>query len=123
MSQISLYLDEDILERSLVKALRSAGLDVITTAEANNLSSPDEQQLIWATQQGRVIYTYNVGDFCRLHKIYIEQGRSHSGIVIGRQNYSFGEQLRGFLQLMSIKTAAEMIDQQEFLGNYIITEL
>jgi len=122
VSQIFFNLDEDILNRSLVKAMRDAGLDVMTTAEADNLSSPDEQQLIWATQQGRVIYTYNVGDFCRLHKIYIEQGRSHSGIVIGRQNYSIGEQLRGFLQLMSIHTAAEMIDRQEFLGNYIIHE-
>ena len=36
MSQIRLYLDEDILERSLVKALRNAGIDVATTAEANN---------------------------------------------------------------------------------------
>lgn len=57
MSQIRLYLDEDILERSFVKALRNAGIDVATTAEANNLSCTDEEQLIWATAQGRVIYT------------------------------------------------------------------
>ncbi|MEG4943833.1 hypothetical protein [Microcoleus sp. F4-D5] len=36
MSQIRLCLDEDILERSLVKALRNAEIDVATTAEANN---------------------------------------------------------------------------------------
>ncbi|MEG4318381.1 MULTISPECIES: DUF5615 family PIN-like protein [unclassified Microcoleus] len=119
MSQIRLYLDEDILERSLVKALRSAGIDVATTAEANNLSCTDEEQLIWATAQGRVIYTLNVGDFCRLHKIYMEQGQEHSGIVMGRQSYSIGEQLRGFLRLISTKSAEEMIAQQEFLGNYM----
>ncbi|MGL5062570.1 MAG: DUF5615 family PIN-like protein [Microcoleus sp.] len=73
MTKISLYLDEDILERSLVKALRNAGIDVVvTTAEANNLSCTDEEQLIWATARGRVIYTLNVGDFCRLHKIHME---------------------------------------------------
>lgn len=119
MSQIRLYLDEDILERSFVKALRNAGIDVATTAEANNLSCTDEEQLIWATAQGRVIYTLNVGDFCRLHKIYMEQGREHSGIVMGRQSYSIGEQLRGFLRLISTKSAEEMIAQQEFLGNYM----
>ncbi|MBE9119850.1 DUF5615 family PIN-like protein [Tychonema sp. LEGE 07199] len=119
MSQICLYLDEDILERSFVKVLRNAGIDVATTAEASNLSCTDEEQLIWATAQGRVIYTLNVGYFCRLHKIYMEQGREHSGIVMGRQSYSIGEQLRGFLRLISAKSAEETIAQQEFLGNYM----
>jgi DNA-binding transcriptional MerR regulator len=119
VSQIRLYLDEDILERSLIKALRNAGIDVSTTAEANNLSCTDEEQLIWATAQGRVIYTFNVGDFCYLHKIYMEQGRNHSGIVMGKQSYSIGEQLRGFLKLISLKTAEEMICQQQFLVNYL----
>lgn len=32
MSQMKFYLDEDILERSFVKALRNAAIDVITTA-------------------------------------------------------------------------------------------
>jgi hypothetical protein len=31
-----LYLDKDILDRSLVKALGNAGIDVGTTVEANN---------------------------------------------------------------------------------------
>ncbi len=119
MSQIRLYLDEDILERSLIKALRNAGIDVSTTAESNNLSCTDEDQLIWATAQRRVIYTFNVGDFCYLHKIYMEEGRNHSGILIGKQSYSIGEQLRGFLKLISLKTAEEMICQQQFLVNYL----
>ncbi len=119
LSQIRLYLDEDILERSLIKALRNAGIDVSTTAESNNLSCTDEDQLIWATAQRRVIYTFNVGDFCYLHKIYMEEGRNHSGILIGKQSYSIGEQLRGFLKLISLKTAEEMICQQQFLVNYL----
>jgi hypothetical protein len=96
MSQICLYLDEDILQRSLVKALRNANIDIFTTAEANNLSYPDEQQLIWSTQQKRAIYTFNVGDFCRLHQVYMSQGRNHTGIIIGKQTYSIGEQMKGF---------------------------
>ncbi|HEY9693215.1 MAG TPA: hypothetical protein V6D15_13470 [Oculatellaceae cyanobacterium] len=46
MSQICLYLDEDISRRALLQALRSAGIDVVTTSEANNLSCTDEEQLI-----------------------------------------------------------------------------
>jgi hypothetical protein len=49
----------------------------------------------------------------------MEQDQEHSGIVMGRQSYSIGEQLRGFLRLISAKSAAEMIAQQEFLGNYM----
>lgn len=67
MSQIRLYFDEDAGKNSLVNALRRAGVDAITTGEANNLRLPDSEQLIWATEQKRVIYTFNMGDFCRLH--------------------------------------------------------
>lgn len=119
MSQIRLYLDEDILERSLVKALRKAEIDVVTTAEANNLGRSDEEQLQWSTQQGRTIYTLNVGDFCNLHKIYSAQGRQHTGIVLGKQTYSIGQQLQGFLCLLAIKSAEEMQNQREFLGIFL----
>ncbi|MCZ8120654.1 MAG: DUF5615 family PIN-like protein [Microcystis sp. LE18-22.4A] len=71
MSQIRLYLDEDAGQRSVVEALRNLKIDVITTWEAKNIQLPDPDQLVWATQQGRVIYTFNVGDFCRLHKSYM----------------------------------------------------
>lgn len=119
MSEIKFYLDEDILERSFVKALRNAAIDVITTAEANNLSCSDPEQLQWATEQQRVIYSYNVGDFCRLHKFYQEQGQEHSGIVLGKQNFSIGQQLRGFLKLIELKTAETMKNQLIFLSNYL----
>ena len=46
MSQIRLYLDEDAQRQALAKGLRNAGVDVITTSEANNLTRDDDQQLI-----------------------------------------------------------------------------
>ena len=81
MSKICLYLDEDAGKHSLVEALRNSAIDVITTSEANNLQRRDEEQLIWATEQERVIYTFNMGDFCGLHKIYMQQGMEHAGIL------------------------------------------
>ena len=119
MSQIRLYLDEDVLERSLVVALRSAGVDVMTTSDANKLSCTDDEQLMWAMSQGRVLYSFNARDFCRLHKTYMEQRMEHPGIVLGKQSYSVGEQLRGLLRLIATKTAESMRNQQEFLGDYI----
>jgi hypothetical protein len=59
VSQICFYLDEDTINAALVKALRNANLNVVTVADAGRLGYPDEDQLIWATEQGRVIYSFN----------------------------------------------------------------
>ena len=102
MSKIRLYLDEDIQEQALILALRNSGVDVITTSEANRLSFSDEEQLIWATEQGRVVYSFNRSDFSRLHHICIAQERSHTGIILAQQQrYSVGAQLRGLLNLIA----------------------
>ena len=88
MSQICLYLDEDAGKKSLANGLRNAGVNVMTTLEADRLASSDDSQLIWATEHRRVIYSFNVGDFCRLHKAYLEQQQKHSGIILAaKQSY------------------------------------
>jgi hypothetical protein len=120
VSQIRFYLDEDASKKSLVNGLRNVQVDIITTAEADRLGSSDESQLIWATQQNRVIYSFNVGDFCRLHNAYIEQQKTHSGILLAaKQSYSIGEQIRGLLKLMESMQAEEMENQLVFLSKYI----
>jgi hypothetical protein len=120
MSQIRFYLDEDAGKKSLTNGLRNAGIDVITTAEADRLGSFDDSQLIWATEQRRVIYSFNVGDFCRLHKAYLEQQQKHSGIVLAaKQSYAIGEQLRGLLKLVESMEAEDMANQLVFLKKYI----
>jgi uncharacterized protein with PIN domain len=123
VSQIRLYIDEDSGNLSLVESLRNSGVDVMTTPDANKLSSSDEEQLIWATEQGRVIYTANMGDFCRLHRIFAELKMTHSGIIVAtRQSYSIGAQWRAILNLMAAKSAKEMINNLEYLGGYIRAE-
>ena len=123
MSKIRLYLDEDIQEQALILALRNSGVDVITTSEANRLSFSDEEQLIWATEQGRVVYSFNRRDFSRLHNSCIAEERSHTRIILAQQQrYSVGAQLRGLLNLIAAKSAEEMIDQLEYLGTYIRDE-
>ncbi len=120
MSQICFYLDEDTINAALVKALRNANLNVVTVADAGRLGYPDEEQLIWATEQGRVIYSFNIGDFCRLHRDFIVQERNHAGIVLAsQQQYSIGQQLRGLLKLAADNSSEEMVNQLMFLSAYI----
>jgi hypothetical protein len=69
----------------LVASLRSRNVDVVTTSEARNLELSDEDQLLWALAANRVIYTFNTGDFCALHKAFMIEGRQHAGIIVARQ--------------------------------------
>lgn len=64
---IRLYFDEDTMRHSLVRALRSRGIDVITALDANLIERPDADHLTYATSQGRVLCSSNARDFYRLH--------------------------------------------------------
>ncbi|MFM2060331.1 MAG: hypothetical protein RLZZ507_1 [Cyanobacteriota bacterium] len=118
MSLIRLFIDEDSMDQRFIKALRARGVDVITVAEVETISSSDKEQLLLATELQRVLYTFNVGDFCQLHSSYIEKQHSHGGIIISSQDYSIGEQMRRVLKLIADKSAEDMINQLVFLSAY-----
>ena len=119
MSAVKIHLDEDSDAHALLRALRHRGVDVTSTGEQGLLRRTDEEQLEWATQQGRSIYTYNATDFCRLHSATLHQGRHHAGIIIGdQQTVSIGEEMRRLLKLNEARSAEEMKDQLEFLNNW-----
>ncbi len=105
------------MDRDLVTALRARSVDV-TTAQADGLTEcSDEEHLEHAHQQGRGLYSFNRGDFYRLHTAYLAQSRTHAGIILARQQqYSVGEQMRRLLKLMAAKTAEDMKNQVEFLS-------
>jgi hypothetical protein len=120
VSRIRLYLDEDTIKSAFVKALENADLDVMTVADVGMLGYADEEQLIWSTQQKRVIYSFNIGDFCRLHRDYMIQSKTHTGIILAPQRqYSIGQQLKGLLKLVAANSAEDMMNQLIFLNAYI----
>jgi hypothetical protein len=91
MTIVRLYVDEDASESAVVAGLRARGVDLVTTVEANRCGASDTEQLEFATEQERVIYTFNTGDFARLHREFLQKGRPHRGIVvIPEQRYSIG---------------------------------
>ena len=114
--RIKLYVDEDSMSRVLIRGLRSRGLDVQSVLDSNKVGESDQTQLDYAHQTQRVLYTFNVGDFCRLHKEYLSDGRTHSGIiVVYRQRYTVGEQLRLLIRIAETRSAEEMKNQLMFL--------
>jgi hypothetical protein len=120
VSQIRLYMDEDSGDTALVLALQNRGVDVITTLSVNRLSFTDEEQLIWASSQGRVLYSYNIRDFYSLHTAFLTQKNFHAGmILVQQQHYSIGELMRGIFKLITAKSTEEMENQVEFLSAWI----
>lgn len=112
-----LYIDEDSMDRDLVRALRARGVDVLTAIDADMMGRSDKDHLLFATGQERVLYSFNRGDFFRIHTQLTADGAGHAGIVLARQqHYSVGEQMRRLLKLMALRSAADMRDHVEFLS-------
>ena len=118
MSHIQLYLDEDAESKKLLQALRSRGVDVTSAAEMEMLSCSDEAHLSLAWEHQRSLYSFNARDFYRLHTVWLKQGNSHAGIILGQQSSSIGEQMRRLLRLIAAKSAEEMQNQVEFLSDW-----
>jgi hypothetical protein len=117
--KIRLYLDEDSMDGDLIQALRARGLDVESALEAGMVNRSDAAHLEYATGQSRVLFSFNVRDFNRLHGEFLGSGRSHAGIIVARQQqFSVGERMRRLLKLVAAHSSEDMKNRIEFLGSW-----
>lgn len=100
-----------------IRALKARHVDILTTQEANMMAQSDASQLAFATEQKRSIFTFNTRDFAQLHKSYLERGKSHAGIIVSDQIH-VGILVRRLSKLIDQKSASEMQNWIEFLGNW-----
>jgi predicted nuclease of predicted toxin-antitoxin system len=114
---VRLYFDRHIMTRLAVD-LRERGFDVRTTEEAGNDTASDEEQLGFATSEGRSILSFNIRDFAPLHEHRIAANRPHAGIIVSRQlgSREYGVFLSRMVRLLNHFTAEEM------LGNFVHLE-
>lgn len=114
---IQLYIDEDAMTHRLSQELRMRGVDVTTALSEGMVERADGEHLEYATQRQRVLYSFNIGDYYQLHTEYLQQGRTHAGIILAQQQrYSLGEQLRRLLRIIAIRSAEDMQNNIEFLS-------
>ncbi len=109
MSRIRFYADEQI-SKAVVRGLRSRGIDVQTTHDANLLGASDAVQLAHAHESDRVVLTQD-NDFL----ILASEGASHSGIVYSKQNQSIGKTIQNCVLLVEVVDSDEMQGMIEFL--------
>lgn len=122
MSRFRLYLDEDSMRRALVFGLRSRNVDVVTASEREMINRPDADHLTTAAQEGRVLFSFNLADYCQLHRRWMESGQPHAGIIVARQQHlSVGEEIRQLLWLRNRLSAEEMVNRLEFLKAWTLT--
>lgn len=114
--KIRIYLDEDAMGKALTQALRSQGIDVLTADEAGMIERDDEKHLKYATEQGRVLYSFNKKDYNRINTLVLSQGLSHAGIILGvMERFTIGEQMRRIRKIVDTLAAEEIQDRIVYL--------
>ena len=104
------HLDENV-HLAIAEALRRRGIDVTTPADAGLLGATDEQHLVFAREQERVVVTHDA-DFLRLHA----RGVEHAGIVFCHSgSRPLGEIVRALTSYTVSRTEEGMKNSVEFI--------
>ena len=83
--KVRFYFDEDSMRHALVESPRARNVDVLPAIDVGMIECADEKHLEFAAEHGRGLYSFNVGDFYRLHSNYMSEGKTHAGIILARQ--------------------------------------
>lgn len=82
MARPRLHLDADASIKAVYHALRERGHEVTRTPnDWISFDADDKAQLLGATAQGRVLFTFNIRDFLVLAKRY----STHHGMILAVQ--------------------------------------
>jgi len=107
------------MDQALIRALSARGLDVVSALTEDMIQRSDRQHLQHAASIGRVLYSFNVGDYYRLHNDFMATGEHHAGLILcQQQRFSIGGQLRRLLKVAATLSPEEMSDRVEFLGSW-----
>jgi len=73
--KIKLFLDEDV-HTALAAALRKRGFDAVHVSELSRKGKSDDEQLRYAAEQERCLFSFNVRDFVMLLSLRISNHKS-----------------------------------------------
>lgn len=109
-NQIRFYFDQHI-PVSIARGLRRRGVDVLTTQEVDRCGLPDLDQLAFATQQDRVLVTFDA------HLLSLASSEiEHTGIAFcSAAKYSIGELFSALLVLHEVLSSGDLKNHVEFL--------
>jgi predicted nuclease of predicted toxin-antitoxin system len=111
--KVKLFLDEDV-HSGLAPALRKRGYDVFHAQELDGKGRSDSEQLAFAVQDQRCLFTFNVKDFVLLHNRYVKNQQDHWGIIVSKQ-IPLREALHRVLRLLQQVNRESLKNRVEFL--------
>ncbi len=111
--KIRLFLDEDV-HSGLANVLRKRGFDVVHAQNLGRKGRSDVEQLTFAIQQKRCLFSFNVKDFVVLHNQFVQNEQKHCGIIVSKQ-IPFSETMHKLLRLLQRFSQETMENRLEFL--------
>lgn len=116
MAPSRLHLDADTSIKALHTALVARGHDVTRTPNAwMARDASDTEQLLGATAQGRVLFTFNTHDFPNL----VEQYPAHGGLVLAAQrSWTLSTLIAALDQLLTTTEATAWPGQVRWLTQW-----
>jgi hypothetical protein len=110
VNEIKFHLDESV-SNAIALGLRRRKIDVTTTSEVGLISVSDQEQLIFAASENRILVTHD-DDFVHLH----HSGINHAGIAYcDQKRRSIGQILQTLILMWEVLEPPDMINQVEFL--------
>lgn len=119
--RIKLYLDEDVLPL-LAALIRQRGYDVVSAHELGHQGLSDEDHLTFATNQGRILVSYNVRDYHRLALQRFMSGEDHAGIILGHRQFSrdeLGHAIRALMKFVDNIQAENMVNIVRYIEEFL----
>jgi hypothetical protein len=81
-----LYIDDDSVDRVLIRRLRESGYDTVTPTDAGTSGQADPVHFMSAIRAGRAVLTHNYDDFKLLHDLILLAGGHHPGALVVRRD-------------------------------------
>ena len=114
MGEIRIYTDESV-DVAIAQGLQRRGVEAFSARDRDKLGLADEEQLIFALGEKAAIFTHDT-DFIRIAAQWINQGRTHCGVIYCHQTtYAIGDCVRSLKILATVLTSEDMINHIEFL--------
>lgn len=113
---ISFFFDEHV-PNAAATTLRARGADVLTVAESGRDSFPDDEQLRFATSEGRVVVTHDA-DYLTLAADFLTRGEQFAGIAYShplKYQGNVGGLIYALELIYSAMTPDEMLNHVEYL--------
>lgn len=116
MPRPRLHLDADTSIKALHQTLEARGHDITRTpTDWMPRDASDEAQLLGATAQGRILFTFNVRDYIPLARRH----PGHAGIVLAAQrSWDLSDLIAALDRLLSETDAGEWRGQVRWLNQW-----